>query len=284
MRKSSGSRILAGTGQEQLRFQKTVWDHYRARGRHDLPWRLTCDPYRIAVSEIMLQQTQVARVIPKYTAFVKVFPTITALAAAPINEVLKHWQGLGYNRRALYLKKLATEITTEHQGNFPRGYRELLSLPGIGPYTAGAIAAFAFNEPVAIIETNIRTVFLRHFFQERTKVPDRHILPLVAATLPPDNPREWYYALMDYGAYLKVSEGNNAAQSLHYTRQSTFKGSNRQLRGVIIALATKKKKITNSLVQKSVAGFSVERIAAALEQLEAEGFLVKTKTSYRTAR
>ncbi len=182
-------------------FAKVVRTYYKQHGRHILPWRKTKNPYRIFVSEIMLQQTQVDRVIPKYKAFLKLFPSLVALADASLGEVLRAWQGLGYNRRAKMLHSCAKEIMESYTGKFPKDQKTLLSLPGIGPYTASAVMAFAYNEPVVLIETNVRTVFIHHFFSDQTDVTDTEILALVDRTLDRKNPREWYYALMDYGSY-----------------------------------------------------------------------------------
>ena len=164
-----------------------------------MPWRTTRDPYSILVSEIMLQQTQVERVKTKYTEFLAAFPTIESLASSLLTDVLRTWQGLGYNRRAIALKRCAEEIVSRYSGQFPRDTAELETLPGIGPYTARAVAAFAFGMAEPLIETNIRTVFIHFFFHGRDRVSDREIMPLVARTLDRHNPREWYYALMDFG-------------------------------------------------------------------------------------
>lgn len=210
-------------------FRQTIHDRYQATPR-PMPWRETRDPYRILVSEIMLQQTQVERVKTKYAQFLAIFPTLADLAAAPLEEVLRVWQGLGYNRRAIALKRCAEEIVTRHRGIFPESIADLESLPGIGPYTARAVAAFAFGIAEPFIETNIRTVFIHFFFHGRENIADRLIMPLVAATLVHGNPREWYYALMDYGVMLKQLHPNPGRRSSHHVRQSPFKGSNRELR------------------------------------------------------
>jgi A/G-specific adenine glycosylase len=183
----------------------------------------------------MLQQTQVSRVLEKYPQFLKAFPTVEALANVQLSEVLKVWQGMGYNRRGLALKKMAEKVTTEFSGKIPRERHELESLPGVGPYTAGAVRAFAFDEPEIFIETNIRRIFIHHFFKNKEGISDREIYPLVEATLDRDRPREWYWALMDYGSHLpKIARKNPNTQSKHYMKQSTFKGSLRELRGKII--------------------------------------------------
>jgi A/G-specific adenine glycosylase len=222
-------------------FQKTVWDYYHGHGRHDLPWRLPVggpyDPYRIMVSELMLQQTQVLRVIPKFQAFVERFPTAAILADAPLADVLREWSGLGYNRRAKFLWQAAQMIVNTFDGQLPNLPEELVRLPGIGIHTAGAIAAYAFNEPVVFIETNIRTVFIYHFFAGHQAVTDRQITDCVQQTLSErQQTREWYWALMDYGSHLKTSVGNLARASTGYAKQTSFEGSARQVRGQVLRL------------------------------------------------
>lgn len=183
----------------------------------------------------MLQQTQVVRVLEKYPEFLKKFPTVEVLARASLTDVLRVWQGMGYNRRARFLRDSAQKIFSVHKARVPKNEAELFSLPGIGHYTANAILTFAHNEPRVFIETNIRRVFIHHFFNDRSEVADSEILPLVEATLDTKNPREWYYALMDYGAHLpKLVRKNSNTQSKHYVKQSRFKGSLRELRGKII--------------------------------------------------
>lgn len=182
----------------------------------------------------MLQQTQVARVIPKFNEFLINFPDLATLAAAPLSDVLKAWSGLGYNRRAKFLWQAASYVQTELQGVFPSTQPELIKLPGVGKNTAGAILAYAFNEPVVFVETNIRTVYIHHFFQDQTDVPDAAIQDLVAATLDREHPREFYWALMDYGSNLKQTVGNLSRHSKGYAKQSAFEGSRRQVRGQIL--------------------------------------------------
>ena len=209
-------------------FRREVWEFYRAHGRR-LPWRETSDPYAVLVSELMLQQTQVSRVFPKFEAWMARFPDVRSLAEASLSEVLAFWNGLGYNRRAVYLQKAACEVCDRFGGNFPRSEEELRSLPGVGAYTAGAVSAFAFGTPSVFIETNIRTVFIHRFFSDiQEKIDDSQILPLVRQTLDRENPREWYYALMDFGAELKRTVPNPGRKSKHYAKQSKFEGSFRQ--------------------------------------------------------
>lgn len=259
-------------------FQKIVADYYRTSGRHDLPWKKTKDPYKILVSEIMLQQTQVERVLPKYTEFIKEWPTAKRLAAAPLSEVLKAWQGLGYNRRAKLLHECAKMIVSEYGGTWPREYDELKKLPGIGPYTAGAVMAFAFNRAAPIIETNIRTAYLHHFFVSKTDVSESDLMKLIEKTLDHDNPREWYYALMDYGSHLKKTVGNLNKQAKSYQKQSAFKGSDREIRGAIIRALAEKGRTLQSL-QKL--GFKKERLVAQLTSLEKESMIKKDNRFYR---
>jgi len=262
-------------------FIQTVKEFYIEQGRHSLPWRKTKNPYRIHVSEVMLQQTQVHRVIPKYKAFLESFPTVASLADASLGEVLEKWQGLGYNRRAKMLHACAQEIVAQHNNVYPQTYDELMALPGIGPYTAGAIMAFAFNEPTSIIETNIRTVYTHHFFNNATGIADVDILRLTAVTLDSKNPREWYWALMDYGAYLKKEYGSINSKSKHYTKQSKFEGSDRQIRGAIVrVLAEAKVSLGRPTLLKKLSHLEDIRIDSQLERLLEEGMVTKTKQSY----
>lgn len=220
-------------------FRKLVLLHYKAHGRHMLPWRKTTDPYEILVSEVMLQQTQVDRVIPFYKAFLKAFPTPKKLAGAPLSHVLTLWQGLGYNRRAKMLQNAAKEITVKWKGRFPRAIEEIESLPGVGPYTASAVAAFAFNADSIFIETNIRAVIIHHFCTGKNAVSDDAIREVLRAVYPKGNAREWYSALMDYGAALKRQGVRTNARVKGYTKQKTFAGSLRQARGAILRTLAK---------------------------------------------
>ncbi len=223
---------------QEEKFIETVWSYYKEHGRHVLPWRTTHTPYTILVSEMMLQQTQVQRVIPKYKTFMQEFPTVQKLAKASLGEVLTLWQGLGYNRRAKMLHLCGQKIVADYNGIFPHTESELLELPGIGPYTARAILAFAFNVPTSLIETNVRSVYIHHFFKEQEAVTDRDIMKIIERTRSVDQSREWYYALMDYGSYLKKEFGNPNKKSAHHSLQSKFEGSNRQMRGAIIRTLT----------------------------------------------
>lgn len=259
-------------------FVETVWMHYRKEGRHDLPWRNTKNAYRILISEIMLQQTQVERVTPKYKSFLKKFPSLALLASVPLGNVLREWQGLGYNRRAKMLHECAKIIVRDHRGVFPKTHSELMKLPGIGHYTAGAVIAFAHNEAVPIIETNIRTVFIHHFFHDATDIPDSQIAQVIERTLDTKNPREWYYALMDYGAHLKKTIGNQNTKSRHYIKQSAFNGSDRQIRGAIVRILSEGENTRKDFHRKL--SFDIQRIDEQLERLKEEGMIVLFKQKY----
>ena len=214
-------------------FRDIIWQYYREH-RREMAWRETTDPYAIFVSEVMLQQTQVARVHTKYAEFMAAFPDFSSLAAAPLEEVLRVWQGMGYNRRAKMLRDAARMVMETFGGRLPETPEGLVTLPGIGPATAASIAAFAYNAPVVFIETNIRRVFIHFFFPNEEKVHDDRIRPLVRQTLDWMNPREWYYALMDYGAMLKGAIENPNRRSHGYTVQSSFSGSDREIRGRVL--------------------------------------------------
>jgi A/G-specific adenine glycosylase len=263
------------------RFQRTIYDHFKEHGRV-LPWRSTRDPYRILLSEIMLQQTQVERVLQKYEAFLDRFPDLASLASAPLREVLEVWQGLGYNRRSVALQRIAQRIVNAFEGRIPDCYDTLLTLPGIGPATAGAIVAFAFEEPSVFIETNIRRVFIHFFFRTRTQVHDREILPLVAETLDRQRPRIWYYALMDYGAMLKTVAQNPNRRSKHYTAQAPFKGSDRQIRGLILKTLLRTPSLSIDELVRAVEQ-PPERTKRLIHGLVREGFLTRTRETLRIA-
>lgn len=228
-----------------FRFQLFIKRWYQLYGRTHLPWRLTTDSYAILVSELMLQQTQVSRVLPKYQRFLEQFPTLEILRQSSLAEVLTFWQGLGYNRRARYLWQLSQSAS-----QLPKTEKALQQLPGIGAYTAAAVCAFAYNQPVVLIETNVRSVFLYHFFPNQTAVGDEKLLPLIAQSLDQENPRQWYWALMDYGAHLKTVLPNPNRLSKHYVRQTPFSGSLRQVRGQILRLLLDKQQATFEQLQK----------------------------------
>ena len=260
--------FTAGTG---ALFRDLVHEYYRTH-RRDFPWRNTRDPYKILVSEFMLQQTQTERVVTKYERFVDVLPDFFDLADAPLRDVLALWQGLGYNRRAVALKKTGQLVVDVHGGRLPDDVLTLKTFPGIGITTASEIAAFAFQRPVVFIETNIRRVFLHFFFRDSDGVKDKDLLPLVEETLDRSDPRNWYYALMDYGVMLKRVVINPNRRSAHYTRQSRFEGSDRQIRGAILRLLLAREEISESEVAPLLDAENA-RVERILGELKNEGFI-----------
>ncbi len=264
----SGKRL---TQAAVRKFREMIYRHYRRHGR-SLPWRMTHNPYYILVSEIMLQQTQVQRVMGKYEPFIRAFPDFSSLARASLRTVLREWQGLGYNRRAIALKQIAQRVMKEFQGKPPSSVEVLITFPGIGAATAASIAAFAFHTPTVFIETNIRRVFIHGFFHDRTNIRDAEILPLVEQTLDTSHPREWYYALMDYGVMLKQKQVNPNRRSAHYQKQSPFHGSNRQVRGMILKALTAESYLSEQEIAQRLQ-IPFEKIKNNLDQLEKEGFI-----------
>ncbi|MDO4538280.1 MAG: adenine glycosylase [Coriobacteriales bacterium] len=270
--KSGQNDEFALPSQDQLdAFCTLVWGRGLELYR-DLPWRRTSDPYAIWISEVMLQQTQVSRVDGRWQSWLKRFPTVEALAAAPQRDVLEEWQGMGYNRRALALLRAANSIRDAGAG-FPQEEKELTALPGIGPATAAGIRAFAFNLPGVYLETNVRTVFLHELFPQDTGVPDRVLVPLVRSTCSQDDPRGWYYALLDYGAWLKRSLPNPSRRSRSHVRQSAFEGSHRQKRAELVRILLSTGGRVVSLEEASRALDSVE-LAAKRKAVEEEELLL----------
>jgi A/G-specific adenine glycosylase len=260
------------------RFREVIYQHYRTQGRI-LPWRLTRDPYKILVSELMLQQTQVERVVAKYELFLREFPNFAVLSRARLQNVLEMWHGLGYNKRALALRRTAQIVDTTFDGMLPSDYAALVELPGVGRTTACAIRAFAFDAPEVFIETNIRAVFIHFFFADAEGVKDAEIYPFVESTLDRLNPRTWYYALMDYGVMLKQKYKNPSRQSAHHKRQAPFKNSNRQLRGQILALILTHPGMTETELLRQLNADS-ELILRNLKKLEEEGFFKREQSKF----
>ncbi len=282
---------------------------YEKEGRHTLPWRKTADPYNILVSELMLQQTQVDRVLPKYREFLRAFPSVGALAKAPLSQVLLYWQGLGYNRRAKFLHETAKIVVKEFGAKLPGDPAILETLPGIGPYTARAVVVFAFNQPVVFVETNIRTVYLLHgnllpkrssgrvsikdavrfqtIFSSKLplrKITDADLLPLIAKDLKRSKmePREFYWALMDYGSYLKRQGVKLNHHSKHYTKQSRFEGSARQLRGAILKNLLVSPATAAQLQKNS--GRTLPEVQKVLGQLQQEGLIFRQGLRFAVAQ
>lgn len=272
------------------RFVRVVMQYYKKHGRHDLPWRQTADPYKILVSEMMLQQTQVLRVVPKYDAFLKRFPNVETLAQAELSEVYELWQGLGYNRRARFLRDTARKVLEMSKAklhSFPDTLEGLESLPGVGPYTARAVYTFAYNKPTVVIETNVRACVLHHFFPKAKKgqVSDRRIEKIMEACMrivvkKKIQPREWYSALMDYGTFLKSTHVNPSRKSNMHVVQKKFKGSVREVRGFLLKLLAKNRhQIAVALRQQTIDSLQATKgkFEEALEGLIKDGMVVKMK-------
>lgn len=322
---------------EVAAFQRMIWDFYRDYGR-EFAWRGISDPYAVLVSEMMLQQTQTARVVSKYDDWMRAFPTAQAVADAPLSAVLAHWSGLGYNRRAVFLQQACRAVCDRHGGIFPQTREELCALPGIGPYTAGAVATFAYNQPHVFIETNIRSVYIHTFFASNNnvdsamlddnamrkgetrafcgvagatsacgaksaavlvfdssataettaifdaggKIDDKDIAALVEQTLDRSRPREWYYALMDYGAALKKQTANPSRRSRQYAKQSRFEGSLRQARGAILRQLSRQPSATLAHIARCE-GIDMERLIRAADKLLAERLVAVSGEWYRIA-
>ena len=251
--------------------------------QRELPWRETVNPYAILVSECMLQQTQVKRVLPKYEAWMQQFDTVQKLANAEKREVLTLWSGLGYNRRGVALHEAAKKIVQEYEGKVPDTEEKLITLPGIGPYTAAAVRVFAYNKEAIMLETNIKTAVLFHHFQNTEKVHDKEIKEILQEVQAYGlqegyDPRTIYTALMDYGFYLKSRGVQLNAKSVHYRPQAAFKGSLRQARGALLRLLLQTPEgISKATLKRKL---PLERCSEALEALEKEGYIKKQATRY----
>lgn len=293
--------ILMASGQIQ-KFQNEILTYYQSNKR-SMPWRDISNPYRIFISEMMLQQTQVERVKIKYAEFLKKFPDLKSVAQAEKSDILKVWQGLGYNRRALFIKRACEEILSKHKGVFPKDFKILQTLPGIGPSTAGAICAFAYNQPVYFIETNVRAVLLHFFFKNKEKVSDTEVMHALQKVTPYDSarhphvdgdpgsldshlrgndefitisPRDWYYALYDYGTHLKKTLGKNKIKlhqkSKHYNKQSKFEGSFRQKRAQVLKLKLSNSNISDIEILNSL-NLSPQELEDVFISLDKDGLI-----------
>lgn len=279
------------------RFQDEILTWYNEHKR-DLPWRHTRDPYRILLSEIMAQQTQISRVIPKYEAWLEQFPTIHHLANSSVSEVLTYWHGLGYNRRALNLKRSAEKIVREYDGVFPKTEKELLELPGIGRYTARAILCFAFDEQITVVDTNVRKVILTQFFKsdnskiqtlqcsdtvnhnsEKSKIDEKIIEEMAEQLLPMGKAYDWNQALMDYSSAVLKKE------KIPVQKQSKYIGSHRYYRSKVLKVLLEKKKVKideiGELIKNDYTEKEKEWLQKMLEQLAKEGFIVIEKETVR---
>lgn len=257
--------------QDLQEFKKIIYDYYKDN-RRSFIWRENISPYNVVVSEVMLQQTQTERVAQKFPQWLEYFPDLATLAQATTRDVIVAWAGLGYNRRALALHAIAQRVMGEFNGVLPNDPEVLVTCKGIGPNTAGSICAFAFNKPTIFIETNIRAVYIHHFFPGEEKVHDKQLLPLIEETLDHANPRDWYYALMDYGVKLKKEQKNPSRKSKHHTVQSKFEGSERQIRGMILRALTEYGKLSFDDLVATIPR-EQRRIENNLADLIAEGFV-----------
>lgn len=255
--------------------------HLRQQGEElyrDMPWRQDTRPYYVLVSELMLQQTQVDRVIPKFNAFIERFPDEWTLSDASLADVLVLWQGLGYNRRAKFLHEASKAVVAG--GSFPNDATGLMALPGVGKNTAGAILAYAYNQPAIYVETNVRAVYIHHFFNDIDAVDDKAIHEMIEQTIDKQHPREFYWALMDYGSWLK-KQGVRPNQSRHYKKQSPLKGSVREVRGQII------KQLTDGdtkILDLQAIFTGDKRFDSAINGLIKDGLIVATNDYYHLAR
>jgi len=258
-------------------FQDFIYSFYN-RKKRDFPFRENITPYKVVVSEIMLQQTQTNRVAEKFVEFIKKFPDFKSLAQASIEELLSTWQGLGYNRRAIALKKIAERIMSEFNGNVPKDLNLLTSLPQIGHNTASSILSFAYNIPTYFIETNIRRVYIYFFFSGKSQIDDKEIMEIVKISVDKNNPRDWYYALMDFGTMLKKKHPELNKRSAHYRKQSKFDGSTRQVRGKILKLLLEKPLSTKKIVNKI--NYEEKKVLEILNTLKKEGFIQKEQEKF----
>ncbi len=258
-------------------FQSLIWDYYRRHAR-PMPWRESSNPYHIYLSEVMLQQTQVTRVLPRYLQYIKRYPTIAKVAQAPSAQLLQIWQGLGYNRRAVNMGRACRLMMAHHSGKVPQRREELLALPGVGAATAGAILVYAFGKRIPFIETNIRRLFIHFFFAEHPatdSIADREIMPLIEQSLPRRKLRHWFYALTDYGARLARQRPNPNRRAQAYRQQSAFAGSHRALRGAIVRYVLQEGALSRPLLCERLPTYGRIQVERALAELAAEGMITE---------
>ncbi|MFW9998532.1 MAG: A/G-specific adenine glycosylase [Candidatus Hodarchaeota archaeon] len=271
------------TSEVIISFRNMIYEYYRKHKR-EFPFRENITPYNVLVSEIMLQQTQTERVTEKFLKFIDKYPDFLSLSQTPLDTILKEWRGLGYNRRAVALKKIAEIVIRDYKGELPDSIETLESFPQIGHNTASSIITFAFNKPTAFIETNIRRVFIYFFFPKKDNVYDKEIFPIIDLTIDKNNPREWYYALMDYGAMLKKSHPELNKKSAHYRKQAPFKGSSRQIRGILLKMLIDNKAIDIIEIQKRIKIHDSESLKKILSQLQKEGFITIKENMVKLAK
>ncbi len=254
------------------KLRELIWNYY-AQARRSFLWRESVTPYNVVVSEVMLQQTSTIRVEQKFQDFIQQFSSFEALATASFEDVLRYWKGLGYNRRAKNLQTIAQKIVADHGGNLPANPSIIQTFPGIGAATASSICAFAFDAPSIFFETNIRTVLIYFFIHEDRVVHDKELLPFATALFDLSRPRDWYYALMDVGVLIKKRVGNLTQMSKHYTKQSKFEGSRRQIRGKVLELLLATPHLTQKEIEIRIAD-GAARTQGVIDELLSENFLV----------
>ena len=260
-------------------FQQKVMDWWSKNAR-DLPWRNNPGPYEVLVSEVMLQQTQVSRVIPKYLEFLREFPTVEVLAASETKRLLTVWSGLGYNRRALWLRETAREIVA--RGGFPQEVKDLRELKGIGPYTSRSILIFAFNKDLAAVDTNIRRVLIASGFADESMTP-KEVQAVADALLLRGRSRDWHNALMDYGSEVLTASTTGIAPT---SRQPEFRRSTRQIRGGIIRILTGTESMTSGQLYTQLGlECDKETMTSVLDQLVTEKLIEsQSRGKYRIPR
>lgn len=258
------------SGKKIKAFQDKILTWYNNHKR-DFPWRQTRDPYAILISEVMSQQTQINRVVLKYELWMRKFPTVEHLAKASVADVLAYWSGLGYNRRALNLKKTAEMIAKDFNGTFPKTEEELLALPGIGKYTARAILCFAFDQQVTVVDTNIRKVIITQFGLDGS---ENELQNIADQLLPNGKAYDWNQALMDYAAAVLKNE------KISIPKQSKFIGSHRYYRGQILKYLLKHKEVIfdelGLAIKKEYTQAEKVWLEKLVQELIDEGFITMT--------
>ncbi|MFA7286513.1 MAG: Fe-S cluster assembly protein HesB [Patescibacteria group bacterium] len=260
-----------------LALQRKILRWYAIHGRHDLPWRVRRTPYRVLVAEIMLQQTQVSRVLPKYEKFLGQFPSFKALAAANPATVLRLWSGLGYNRRALQLLACAKRVCQEHRGRLPEDHKTLRSLPGIGEYTARAVNVFSRNSAAPCIDTNVRRVILSELSLSKT-MPVGELTVVARRLVPKEKSWLWHSALMDYGAAVSTARATGISPKV---KQTPFKGSVREVRGKVLRYLLEQRAEQSMKVLRVVTGAETQVLQKVLLTLTREGFIQKRRAGYQ---
>ena len=271
--------------EKKKNFNRTLFVWHKKNYR-DMPWRQTHDSYKILISEVMLQQTQVNRVRTKYNEFLEQFPNVKVLAKAPLGSVLRVWSGLGYNRRAKFLYECAKTIMAKHGGKFPNTYEELVLLPCIGRSTAGALLAFSFRQDTPMIDTNIRRILARVFFKK--KLPsDKALYDFAVTLIPRGKGRIWNYAMLDLGATLCTARDHSSdcpfmklhgkvGDFIYKKPQKKFAGSRRFYRGQILKLLASKHELEYASIQKSLK-LSKHDVVSIITDLLKEGLVKRSK-------